>query len=141
MELERDPLKHAHARLFDSRARLTHEIALGEEMGPERCMSAGCERLRVAHSIKCKKHLYEMVHGHACPFDGFGVPSTSVTSASAHLMTAYVPRTARGDADVVPTKAIDASAQSHVRPKDEEADGTGFYEKRASRISNTWQVK
>lgn len=51
MELERDPLKHAHARLFDGRARLTHEIALGEEMGPERCMSAGCERLRVAHSI------------------------------------------------------------------------------------------
>lgn len=43
--------------------------SLGEERGPERCTSPGCERLRIAQSVKCKRHHYEMTTKRACPFD------------------------------------------------------------------------
>lgn len=43
--------------------------ALGDEAGPEACSSPGCGRRRIAYSVKCRKHHYEMVHLHSCPFE------------------------------------------------------------------------
>lgn len=37
---------------------------LGEEIGPELCRSAGCERKRVQHSVLCSLHHYESLLGH-----------------------------------------------------------------------------
>jgi hypothetical protein len=43
--------------------------ALGEEIGPEICTSVDCQRKRIALSLKCRKHHYEMVRSHSCPFE------------------------------------------------------------------------
>ncbi|UUZ47854.1 SMI1/KNR4 family protein [Massilia sp. B-10] len=43
--------------------------ALGDEAGPETCSSSSCERRRIAYSLKCRKHHYDMVQGHSCPFE------------------------------------------------------------------------
>ncbi len=40
---------------------------LGPEAGSP-CTSEGCPRLRVAHSVKCRRHHYEMVHRRPSPF-------------------------------------------------------------------------
>ena len=42
---------------------------LGEDRGPELCSTTGCVRSRIAFSVKCRKHHYEMVRGHSCPFE------------------------------------------------------------------------
>jgi hypothetical protein len=43
-----------------------HEVAqlrdqLGEEVGPERCRSQGCSRLRIANSVLCREHHMAML--------------------------------------------------------------------------------
>jgi hypothetical protein len=43
--------------------------ALGDEGGPERCMSAGCDRLHIAHSVMCRRHHYRMIYNRPSPFD------------------------------------------------------------------------
>ncbi len=43
--------------------------SLGDEVGPGRCASTDCARLRVTHSVMCRKHHYEMVHQRRSPFD------------------------------------------------------------------------
>lgn len=43
--------------------------ALGDEQGPELCSTISCGRGRIAMSVKCRKHHYEMVRGHPCPFE------------------------------------------------------------------------
>jgi hypothetical protein len=42
--------------------------SLGEEMGPEVCQWEGCERNRIALSVMCRAHHYEMVLKRPCPF-------------------------------------------------------------------------
>jgi hypothetical protein len=51
-------------------AALDHELwaSLGPEIGPERCAREACEHLRIAHSLLCTKHHYEMVNG--VPYGG-----------------------------------------------------------------------
>ena len=41
---------------------------LGDESGSEVCTTSGCSRFRIALSVKCRKHHYEMVRSHSCPF-------------------------------------------------------------------------
>jgi hypothetical protein len=40
-----------------------NDPSLGEEIGPELCRSAGCERKRVQHSLLCRLHHYENLLG------------------------------------------------------------------------------
>ncbi|MFL6257198.1 MAG: hypothetical protein ACJ74T_19495 [Pyrinomonadaceae bacterium] len=42
--------------------------SLGEEIGPEVCGWDGCERNRLALSVMCRAHHYEMVLKRPCPF-------------------------------------------------------------------------
>ena len=35
--------------------------SLGEEVGPELCQHAGCDRLRIRHSVLCRRHHFEMI--------------------------------------------------------------------------------
>ncbi len=42
---------------------------LGDEEGPEFCSTINCGRGRISMSVKCRKHHYEMVRGHPCPFE------------------------------------------------------------------------
>jgi hypothetical protein len=42
---------------------------LGEDLGPELCNTNACARGRIALGSKCRKHHYEMVRGHSCPFE------------------------------------------------------------------------
>ncbi len=44
--------------------------SLGDEVGPERCAQAGCERRHIVHSVMCRVHHYEMVKRRGCPFEG-----------------------------------------------------------------------
>lgn len=41
---------------------------LGEEIGPERCRSAACTRLRIKDSVLCRIHHFEQIQHSACPF-------------------------------------------------------------------------
>jgi SMI1 / KNR4 family (SUKH-1) len=41
---------------------------LGDECGPGRCANESCGRLRILHSVMCRKHHYEMVRGRPSPF-------------------------------------------------------------------------
>lgn len=52
--------RDAHASWWDK---------LGEEIGPELCAMSDCRRKRIRFSVKCRRHHYEMIWGHACPFD------------------------------------------------------------------------
>ena len=36
---------------------------LGPEIGAELCQSSGCKRKRIAHSVMCREHHFEMVIG------------------------------------------------------------------------------
>lgn len=40
---------------------------LGPEAGPEPCRQEGCSRLRIAHSVYCRRHHYESTSGKAFP--------------------------------------------------------------------------
>lgn len=51
---------HAGGKLFFE--------SLGEEIGPELCRQNGCERKRIALSVMCRAHHYEMVFKHPCPY-------------------------------------------------------------------------
>jgi hypothetical protein len=42
---------------------------LGDETGPEPCTTPRCAHLRIAQSVKCRRHHYEMVHNRPSPFD------------------------------------------------------------------------
>ena len=42
---------------------------LGPDIGPERCRSEGCDRLRIKNSVLCRAHHYERVQHEPCPFE------------------------------------------------------------------------
>ena len=42
--------------------------ALGEEVGPERCQSEACARIRIRNSVYCRRHHYETIKHQPCPF-------------------------------------------------------------------------
>lgn len=42
---------------------------LGHELGPGRCTTLDCPRLRIPQSVRCRRHHYEMVHKRPSPFD------------------------------------------------------------------------
>ena len=42
---------------------------LGPERGPDVCRIDGCARLNIAFSVYCRRHHYESVNKHPCPFD------------------------------------------------------------------------
>ena len=42
---------------------------LGDEIGPETCSTDSCQRKRLALSVKCRRHHYEMIMNRECPFD------------------------------------------------------------------------
>ncbi len=39
--------------------------SMGQEVGPQACREPGCTRLRVSGSVRCRRHLFEMVKGRA----------------------------------------------------------------------------
>jgi hypothetical protein len=41
--------------------------SLGEELGPEICTNAGCTRRRIALSVKCRAHHFEMITRRPAP--------------------------------------------------------------------------
>lgn len=43
--------------------------ALGAERGDVRCRRESCSRGAVAHSVFCRVHHFESMHGRPCPFD------------------------------------------------------------------------
>jgi hypothetical protein len=43
--------------------------SLGEEVGPELCAFPQCDRKHIKWSVMCKKHHYEMIQNHKCPFE------------------------------------------------------------------------
>lgn len=54
MSWTRDAVVEAHDVFWRS---------LGEECGPETCRSLGCTKLRLVHSVFCRRHHFRMVHG------------------------------------------------------------------------------
>ena len=46
-----------------------YRAALGDEVGPERCRHAGCDRKRIRHSVLCRLHHYEQIKGRPYPRD------------------------------------------------------------------------
>lgn len=42
---------------------------LGEELGPQQCRAASCERLRIALSVFCRRHHFEQIRRVPCPFE------------------------------------------------------------------------
>ena len=44
-------------------------ISLGEEVGPEQCRAASCERLRITLSVSCRRHHFEKILRQPCPFE------------------------------------------------------------------------
>jgi hypothetical protein len=61
-------LKYENPPRFWRRSHGEWYATLGEERGPERCAADDCGRLRIAHSVMCRKHHYEMVHRRRSPF-------------------------------------------------------------------------
>jgi hypothetical protein len=62
-------LKYENPPSFWRRLHGDWYAGLGDESGPEGCASAGCGRLRIAHSARCRRHHYEIVHRRPCPFN------------------------------------------------------------------------
>lgn len=46
----------------------TFFTSLGPETGPELCNENGCVKKRIALSVKCRLHHFQMVVGRPCPF-------------------------------------------------------------------------
>jgi len=64
-------LKTAHALTADIRQKNEDKKfyeSLGSEIGPELCRYEGCERKRIAYSVMCRCHHFEMVWQRPCPF-------------------------------------------------------------------------
>jgi hypothetical protein len=62
-------IEYEHPPSFYQRMYADWWNSLGPEIGPERCTDPSCTRLRIASSVKCRRHHYEMLKRCPCPFE------------------------------------------------------------------------